>query len=94
MLRVDFLLIFNFVSDLIFNTECNINMNTLLICDGCNEPFDCQNEDLDKQRIPLMLRNCGHTLCSQCIREIFNDDEANCSVCFEMLAERKIEECR
>lgn len=69
-------------------------MNTLLICDGCNEPFDCQSDDVDKQRIPLILRNCGHTLCSNCVQHIFSYQEHNCSVCFERLAETRLEDCR
>ena len=58
-------------------------MNNLLVCDCCTEPFDLEGMNAsildasyndgdpieDKKRIPLMLRNCGCTVCSFCVRD-------------------------
>ena len=69
-------------------------MNTLFICDGCNDPFDCQHEDPYEQRIPMMLKGCGHTLCSRCIKQVFTADEPNCLICFEVCTEQTAGEVR
>lgn len=63
-------------------------MNTLLICDCCNEPFDISNEDESQQKIPLVLSNCGHTLCNHCINTLINSKERMCVVCNQKILER------
>ena len=61
-------------------------MNNLLICDNCREPFDIVPKtgsgslppiggrhaalDIENKRVPLVLRRCGHTVCSLCISEV------------------------
>lgn len=62
-------------------------MNSLLICDNCQEPFDIVPKrkdalpslagtavapDLHSSRVPLVLRRCGHTLCSICTIEVLD----------------------
>ena len=69
-------------------------MNTLLICDSCNDPFDVQNEEETLQRIPLVLGNCGHTLCNQCIAGLIDSKEKSCVICNQKITEKNIQECR
>jgi tripartite motif-containing protein 2/3 len=66
------------------------------VCDGCGEPFDISHEDQEEQRVPLMLRNCGHTLCSNCVRSIFseNPEDPTCMICDEPLQEQRINDCK
>jgi hypothetical protein len=55
----------------------------IVTCDRCDEPFDEEN------KVPTILPDCAHTLCSKCIREIIEEtlDKA-CPLCETRIDER------
>jgi uncharacterized CHY-type Zn-finger protein len=50
----------------------------LVTCDRCHNPFD------EDQHLPTILPDCAHTLCSDCVQEVVeNEDEEQrcCNMC-------------
>ena len=61
-------------------------MNALLTCDRCEIEFN------EEDRLPVILSECGHTICEECVRELLTMDE-NERVCRECNTEvRETEE--
>lgn len=49
--------------------EQMIGAGVVVTCDNCDEPFD------EEGRLPTILPDCAHTLCSNCIKEILADGQ-------------------
>lgn len=53
-----------------------IDGGIMVNCDNCNEPFD------EDYRVPTILPDCAHTLCSLCVRQIIEENEfKECPLC-------------
>ena len=59
------------------NKEKLIGAGVVVTCDRCDEPFD------EELRVPTILPDCAHTLCSSCIKEIIEEKtlEKVCPIC-------------
>lgn len=79
-------------------------MNTLLVCDNCAEPFDVLpgiDEANAGLKVPLILKNCGCTMCSDCVEKVLQlkeetspKDAVTCPLCNEPVVENSPDECR
>ena len=44
----------------------------VITCDRCQEAFD------EKDRVPTILPDCAHTICSLCVYDIIDNDPDHC----------------
>ena len=56
--------------------------HAFLVCDNCENPFDTDF------RIPLILHECGHTFCKDCVMRAFEQEPKQCPACDKRIREK------
>jgi RING-type zinc-finger len=72
----------------LFGSETTINTKTTisesayakpLPCPSCLEPYDLE------KKLPRVLVQCGHTLCTSCLEPTYRNKTVRCPICFKVL---------
>lgn len=72
----------------LFGTEASINSRSAigeiayaksLPCPCCLEPYDLE------KKLPRVLVQCGHTLCTSCLEPTYRNKSLRCPICFKLL---------